>query len=63
MKAYLGLKIVAYLDNDNVNKPHTGNDAVYALEGTGPLSTEELIKKHPKVFGEGVGLLEGQYHI
>jgi len=54
---------VAYLDNDNVNKPHSENAAVYALEGTGPLSTEDLSKKHPKVFGEGVGLLKGRYHI
>ncbi len=61
--ACLGLKIVAYLDNDQLNKPNTGDSTVYTLEGTGPISTEQFINKYPKVFSDGVGLLEGSYHI
>ena len=30
-KARLGMKIVAYLDNDKLNKPATGNSEVYAF--------------------------------
>ena len=62
-KACLGLKIVAYLDNDQLNKPDTSGAAIYAVETPSPMSTEQFIKKHPKVFSDGVGLLEGNYHI
>lgn len=31
-KACLGMNIIAYLDNDSINKPNTGNAAVFALE-------------------------------
>lgn len=62
-KACLGLGIVAYLDNDQLHRPNTENSTVYTLEGTSPVSTEQFTKKYSKVFGEGVGLLEGNYHI
>ena len=62
-KACLGMKIVSYLDNDELNKPDTSDTAVYILDGPSPVSKEQLIKKHPKVFSEGVGQLEGEYHI
>lgn len=32
-------------------------------EGESPISKEQLIKKHPAVFTEGVGRLEGEYCI
>ena len=55
-KACLGMKIVAYFDNDKLNKPVTGNSEVYALSsGNSPLTKEQLIQKYPQVFGEGVG--------
>ena len=60
-KACIGLKIVTYLDNDQLINP--GDSTVYTPEYTGPISTELFIKKYPKVFSEGVGLLEGNYHI
>ena len=63
-KACLGMKIIAYLDNDKLSKPVTGNSEVYALSSaTSPLTKEQLIEKYPQVFGEGVGRLEGEYHI
>ena len=62
-KACLGMKIVSYLDNDAINKPMTGNASVYALDQPNSLSIQQLKQQYPVVFGEGVGLLEGPYHI
>ena len=62
-KACVGMKIVTYLDNDEMNKPDTGNSPVYMLATSAPLTTELLVQKHPVVFSKGVGLLEGTYHI
>ena len=60
-KACLGMKIIAYLDN---NKPITGSSEVCALNsGKSPLTKEQLIQKYPQVFSEGVGRLESEYHI
>jgi len=62
-KACLGMKIIAYPDNDELNKPDTGSAPVYALDEPGPVSAEQLLSKYPRVFGQGVGLLEGKYRI
>ena len=57
------MKIVTYLDNDELNKPDTGHSPVYALAHPVPVSTDQLIQKHLQVFSPGVGRLEGKYHI
>jgi len=44
-KACLGMKIIAYLDNDELHKPDTGDAPVHALVEHGPVSTEELLSK------------------
>ena len=31
-KAFVGMKIIQYMDNDEINKPQTGNSLVYSLE-------------------------------
>ena len=62
-RACLGMKIVSYLDNDAQNKPKTSSAPVYSVEQPGPLSVKQLAEQYPAVFGEGVGQLEGQYHI
>ena len=62
-KSCLLLNIISYLDNDKLNKPDTGNSPVYTLDITTTLTREQLIKQYPKVFGPGIGLLEGRYHI
>ena len=54
---------MAYMDNDALSKPNTGNAKVFALRTESPATKEQLLKKHPKVFGEGVGILQGHYHI
>jgi len=62
-KVCLGMRIIAYLDNDELHKPDTGDAPVYALDEPGLVFTEELLSKYPKVFGPGVRLLEGKYCI
>ena len=62
-KACLGMNLITYRDNDAINKPETRDATVHAVKSTIPVSKEELIAKHPEVFKEGVGLLEGEYHI
>lgn len=62
-KACLGMGVVTYLDNDQLHKPDTGDAPVFAVDDTGPVSVEQLKIKHPKVFGPGVGRLEGKYRI
>ena len=63
-EACVGMNIVTYLDNDQLNKPNTGDLEVYALiEKDGPLMKEQLFKKYPQVFSDGVGCLDGEYHI
>ena len=57
------MKIVSYLDNDALNKSNAGNWPVYAMDGEAAMSKEQLIRQHPSVFGPGIGLLEGEYHI
>ena len=44
-KACLGMKIIAYLDNDKMNKPITGSSEVCVLSsGRSPLTKEQLIR-------------------
>ena len=62
-KACVGMKIVTYLDNDALNIPNIGDTTVYTLNVPSPISKEQLVKKYPRVFNEGVGKLEGEYHI
>ena len=71
-KACLGMKIIKYLDNDQLNHPQTSDGYVYAqdapnvpvLSAAEPvLSADQLVKKFPRVFGDGVGKLPGEYHM
>ena len=64
-KACLGMKIIKYLDNDQLNHPQTSDGYVYAHDApTVPvLSAYQLVKKFPRVFGDGVGKLPGEYHM
>ena len=64
-KACLGMKIVTYLDNDQLNKPRIKNAEVYTVgdETSFPITKEQLVRRYPSVFAEEVGLLEGVYRI
>ena len=63
-KACVGMNIVSYLDNDAINlpAPATTKHTVYTV-GTTPEPVETLKKRYPTVFTDGVGCLEGKYHI
>ena len=68
-KAGIGMKIVKYIDSDEINKPQTGNAVVYTLQNTNtskltrdPITKEVLIKKYSEVFSDGVRKLAGEYH-
>ena len=66
------MKIIKYIDsvdNDELNKPQTGNASVYAVESThanktyASITKETLIEQYAEVFSEEVGKLAGEYHI
>ena len=64
------MKIIKYIDNDELRKPNTGSFPVYTLDSTkgvvtnqSPLSKEDLLRKYPKVFRANVGQMEGEYRI
>ena len=64
-KACLGMKIIQYMDNDEIHKPKIGNAPVYAMTSASSsgLNKEDIIRQFPPVFAEKVGQLEGEYHI
>ena len=60
------MNIIKYTDNDAINKPKTGNAAVYTVQKStlkDGMSKESLLKQFPQVFAEEVGKLDGKYHI
>ena len=63
-KACLTMKVIAYLDNDKLNKPDTSQTTVLCtIDCTGLSSIEQVVKNFPTVFGSGIGKLNGEYHI
>jgi len=64
-KMCIGINIVQYTDNDAINKPRTGNAAVYSVADNtnGDMLKESLLKHFPEVFAEEVGQLDTEYHI
>ncbi len=62
-KACVGMNIVKYIDNDEINKPLTGNANVYVLNDNQTVTKDTLLKKFPDVFDEEVGMMEGEHKI
>ena len=63
-KACLGMNIIRYTDNDALNKPQTGSFPIYSVKDNDKfLTKEKLCNQFPEVFSEGVGKLDGKYHI
>ena len=60
-KACLGMKIIKYLDNDQLNHPQTSDGDVYAHDAS--IEPDQLVKKFHRVFSDGVGKLPGEYHM
>ena len=73
-RACLGMGIIRYLDNDELNQPPTAGARVYAIERDPaqvsqpcklgrPLEQSDLLREFPSLFSNQTGLLEGAYHI
>ena len=64
-RAGLGMNIIQYLDNDQLNRPQEFDGEVYTLDvpASSPVSADQLIKSFPHVFADGMGVLAGEYHI
>ena len=65
IKACLGMNIITYLDNDQLNRPQASQGGVYthAVPATSPVSADQLFKRFPRVFTDGVGALAGEYRM
>ena len=59
------MNIIQYTDNDTLNKLQTGSFPIYAVKDNGDkfLTKEQLYNQFLEVFSEGVGKLEGKYHM
>ena len=64
-KVCLGMNIIQYLDNDQLNRPQEFDGEVYTHDvlASSPVSADQLIKSSPRVFADGVGALAGEYHM
>ena len=64
-KACLGMNIIQYLDNDQLNRPQESYGEVYIhdVPASSPVSADQLIKSFPCVFADGRGALVGEYHM
>ena len=59
----LQMRLVSYLDNNELNKPNTGDLPVFAVDIKVADTVDQLIKQYPDVFSPGIGQLDGEYHI
>ena len=59
--------VVEIKDSDAIWRPRTSGGQVFSVEAvmssSKPLTKEQVIEMFPDVFDEGLGLLEGEYHI
>ena len=64
-KVCLGMNIIQYLDNDQLNRPQEFDGEVYTpdVPASSPVSADQLIKSFPRVFADGRGALAGEYHM
>ena len=64
-KACLGMNIIQYLDNDQLNRPQESNGEVYThdVPSSSQVSADQLIKSFPRVFADCVCALAGEYHM
>ena len=62
-----GMGVVEIKDSDAIRRPDTSGGHVFSVEDvmstSKPLTKEQVIEMFPDVFDEGLGLLEGEYHI
>ena len=62
-----GMGVVEIKDSNAIWRPHPSGGQVFSVEdvmsSSKPLTKEQVIEMFPDVFDEGLGLLEGEYHI
>ena len=65
IKACLGMNIITYQDNDQLNRPQASKGGIYThgVLATSPVSAYQVFKRFPRVFPDGVGALAGEYHM
>ena len=63
-KACIGMQLIKVLDSDDVNRPVTGDRPMFAVrDADDPLTKEQLVSRFPNLFADGIGKLDGNYHI
>ena len=59
--------VVEIKDSDAIRRPDTGGGQVFSvgdvMSSSRSLTKEQVTEMFPDVFHEGLGLLEGEYHI
>ena len=58
-----GMGVVEIKDSDAIRRPDTSGGQVFSVQDVMPPSKEQVMDMFPDVFDEGLGLLEGEYHI
>ena len=62
-----GMGVVEIKDSDAIHQPDTSGGEVFSVQdvmsSSRPPTKEQIIEMFPDVFDEGLGLLEGEYHI
>ena len=65
--ACVGMGVVEIKDSDAIHQPDTSGGEVVSVQdvmsSSRPPTKEQIIEMFPDVFDEGLGLLEGEYHI
>ena len=65
--ACVGMGVVDIKDSDAIHQPDTSGGEVFSVQdvmsSSRPPTKEQIIEMFPDVFDEGLGLLEGEYHI
>lgn len=68
-KAYIGMKIIKYSNNDAINKPQTNGASVHVIDDNSPnavhtsMTEKSLVETFPRDFAKKVGQLDGEYHV
>ena len=62
-----GMGVVEIKDSDVIRRPDTSGGQVFSVQdvmsSSRPPSKEQVMEMFPDVFDEGLGLLEGDFHI
>ena len=64
-KVCIGRNIIEYRDNNKLNPLRTTEGELFtnSVHRDAPLSFDQLLHKFPRVFGDGVGKLPGEYNM